>query len=60
MCTRHAPAGLWGGASRSSHTFMLLGQEFGGIQRGPGEAPQGTPRDDSHALIAVHSFVLVF
>lgn len=48
-------AGQQAGARRSPQTFML-----GGVQRGPRQAAQGTPRDDSDTLIAVHSFVLVF
>ena len=45
--------------SRVRSTFLLLGQELRGVQRGPGQAAPRAPRDDSHPLVAVHPLVLV-
>lgn len=44
---------------RARSTFLLLGQQLRGIQRGPGQAAPRTPRDDPHPLVAVHPLVLV-
>lgn len=51
--------GVVGGARRSPCTFLLLSQELGGVQRGPGQAPERASRDDADPLVAVHSLILV-
>ena len=51
--------GRWAGAGSQHPTFLLLGQELCGVQRGPAQAPPRAPGDDSDSLVAVHPLVLV-
>lgn len=48
-----------GGPCFRGPTFLLVGQELGGVHRGTGQAAPRAPGNDANPLVAVHPLVLV-